>query len=70
MENDNSNQILIKKQQINRLEEVVIEGLKVDIVENKKARDKNKEVVRIVEEMKQELRDYERKNGRWKEIQY
>ena len=37
-------------------------------MENKKARDKNKEVVRIVEEMKQELRDYERKNGRWKEI--
>jgi len=38
------------------------------VEKNKKARDKDKEVVRIVEEMKQELRDYKRKNGRWKEI--
>ena len=36
-----------------KLEEVVIEGSKVEIIEKiKKARDKDKEVVRIVEEIK------------------
>ena len=40
-ENDNSNQILIKEQQIYNLVQVVIEGPKVDIVEKiKKARDR------------------------------
>ena len=35
------------------LHEVVIEGLEVDIVEKiKRARDKNKEVVRVIEKMK------------------
>ena len=53
VEKDNDNQVVIKNRQICRLEEVVIEGLEVDIVEKiKRARSKNKEVVRIVEEMK------------------
>ena len=35
------------------LHEVVIEGLEIDIVEKiKRARDKNKEVVRVIEKMK------------------
>ena len=52
-DNDNDNQIIIKDNWICSLEEVVIEGPEVDIVEKiKKARSKDKEVVRIVEEMK------------------
>jgi len=52
-ENDNNNQTLIKKQWIHSLVEVVIEGSKVEIVEKiKKSRSKDKEVVRIAEEMK------------------
>jgi len=38
---------------LHSLHEVVIEGLEVDIVEKiKRARDKNKEVVRVIEKMK------------------
>ena len=48
---DNKNQTLIKEQQIHNLAEVVIEGPKVDILEKIKiARNKDKEIVRIVEE--------------------
>ena len=50
---NNKNQIIIKDNQLCKLEEVIIEGLEVDIIEKiKKARSKNEEVVRIVEEMK------------------
>ena len=50
---DNENQIIIKDNWLRKLEEVIIEGPEVDIIEKiKKARDKNEEVVRIVEEMK------------------
>ena len=53
VENNNSNQTLIKEQWIYSLGEVVIKGPEVDIVEKiKKARSKNKEVVGVVEEMK------------------
>jgi len=53
VENDNDNQIFIKDNWICSLEEVVIEGPEVDIVEKiKKARNKDEEVVRIVEEIK------------------
>jgi len=53
VEKDNDNQVFIKDNWIRSLEEVVIEGPEVDIVEKiKKARSKDKEVVRIVEEMK------------------
>jgi len=50
---DNNNQVFIKDNWIRSLAEVVIEGPEVDIIEKiKKARSKDKEVVRIVEEMK------------------
>ena len=53
IEKDNKNQIFIKDCWLHSLHEVVINGLEVDIVEKiKKARSKNKEVVRVVEEMK------------------
>ena len=53
VEKDNEDQVLIKDNQICSLQEVVIEGLEVDIVEKiKRARSKDKEVVRIVEEIK------------------
>ena len=52
-ENNNSNQTLIKDHWIYNLIKVVIAGLKVDIVEKiKKARSKNEEVVRVIDEMK------------------
>jgi len=52
VEKDNKNQMLIKDCWVCSLQEVVIEGLEVDIVEKiKKARSKDKEVVRVVEEM-------------------
>jgi len=53
VENDNENQVFIKNCWLCRLQEVVIEELEVEIVEKiKKARSKDKEVVRVVEEMK------------------
>ena len=53
VENDNDNQIIIKDNWLCRLEEVIIEELEVDILEKiKKARSRDKDVVRIVEEMK------------------
>ena len=53
VEKDNENQIFIKDNWIHSLQEVVIEGPEVDIVEKiKKARSKDEEVVRIVKEMK------------------
>jgi len=55
VEKDNDNQVFIKDNWIRSLEEVVIEEPEVDIVEKiKKARSKNEEVVRIVEEGKSE----------------
>ena len=48
--NNNSNQTLIKEQWIHSLVGAVIEGPEVEIVE--KAREKNKEVVRVVKKMK------------------
>ena len=53
VEKDNDNQVFIKDNWIRNLQKVVIEGPKVDILEKiKKVRSKNKEVVRVVEEMK------------------
>jgi len=53
IENNNKNQILIKEQWICSLAEVVIEESEVDIVKKiKKAREKNKEIVRVVEMIK------------------
>jgi len=53
VEKDNENQVFIKDNWIGRLEEVVIEGSEVEIVEKiKRARTKDKDIVRVVEEMK------------------
>ena len=53
MERDNDNQIIIKDNWLCKLEEVVIEGPEVEIIiKIKKARSKDEEVVRIVEEIK------------------
>ena len=53
VEKNNNNQVFIKDCWLYSLHEVVIEGPEVDIVERiKKAKSKNKEVVRIVKEMK------------------
>jgi len=53
VENDNDNQVFIKDNWIRNLQEVVIEGPEVEILEKiKKARSKNKDVVRVVEEIK------------------
>ena len=64
VEKDNENQTLIKEQWIFNLVEVVIKGPEVEILEKIKiAREKNKEVVRVIENMKKEkvkvLRDNE-----------
>ena len=53
VEQDNKNQVSIKDCWVHSLQEVIIEGLEVEIVEKiKKARGKDEEVVRVVEEMK------------------
>ena len=50
---DNENQVFIKDNWIRNMQEVVVEGSEVDIVEKiKKVRSKDEEIVRIVEEMK------------------
>ena len=50
---DNEDQVLIKDSWIHSLGEVVIKGPEVDIIEKiKKAKGKDEEIVRIVEEMK------------------
>jgi len=53
VDKDNENQIIIKDNWLRRIKEVIIEEPEVEILEKiKKARDKDKEVFRIVEEMK------------------
>ena len=53
VEKDNDNQVFIKDNWICSMYEVVVEGLEVEIVEKiKKARSKNEDIVRVVEEMK------------------
>ena len=53
VDKDNENQVIIKDNWIRNLQEVVIEGPEVDIIEKiKKARSRDKDVVRVVEEMK------------------
>jgi len=53
VDKDNEDQIFIKDYWLCSLQEVVIEGLEVDIVEKiKKAKSKDKEVVRVVEKIK------------------
>jgi len=53
VENNNDNQVFIKNNWIHSLQKVVIEGPEVEILEKiKKARSKDKDVVRVVKEMK------------------
>jgi len=53
VDKDNQNQVIIKDNWIRNLQEVVIEGPEVDIIAKiKKARSKDEDVVRVVEEMK------------------
>ena len=53
VDKDNDNQVFIKDNWIRSMYEVIIEGSEVDLVEKmKKARSKDKDVVRVVEEMK------------------
>jgi len=64
VENDNKTKKVIKEEWVWNLVEVVVEGSEVDIIEKIKiARGKDKEVVRVVEEIKkagvQVLRDDE-----------
>ena len=53
VDKDNENQVFIKDNQIHSIQEVVIKGPEVEITKKiKKARSKDKDVVRIVKEMK------------------
>jgi len=53
IEKDNDNQVFIKNNWIRSMYEVVVEGLEVKVVEKiKKARSKDEDVIRVVEEMK------------------
>ena len=53
VDKDNENQILIKDNWIRSMYKVVVEGPEVEMLEKiKKARSKDKDVVRVVEEMK------------------
>ena len=66
VENDNDNQIIIKDNWLRRLEEVIIEGPEVDILEKiKKARSRDEDVVRIVEEIKK-TKVKELRGNEWK----
>jgi len=53
VEKNNENQVLIKDNWIHNLQEVVIEGPEVELLEKiKKARSKDKDVVKVLEEIK------------------
>ena len=53
VDKDNKNQVIIKDHWLCRLEEVIIEGSEVEILEKiKKAKSKEKDIVRVVEKMK------------------
>ena len=56
IENDNKNQKLIKEKWIREIIEAVVKELEMILVEKiKKARKKDKEVIKVVEEMKKKL---------------
>jgi len=57
VDQDNENQILIKDNWICSMYEVVVEGPEVDLVEKiKRARSKDEDVIRVVEEMSGRLK--------------
>ena len=62
---DNENQVVIKNNWIHSLQEVVIERPEVEILEKiKKARSKDEDVIRVVEEMKK-MRVKELQRNKW-----
>ena len=66
VDKDNENQIFIKDNWIHSIYEVVVEGLEVDLVEKiKKARSRDEDVIRVVEEIKK-ARVKELKGNEWK----
>ena len=55
VDKDNENQVFIKDNWIRSLQEAVIEGPEVEILEKiKKARSKDKDVVRVVEKIRRQ----------------
>ena len=65
VDRDNENQVVIKDKWIHSLQEVVIERLEVEILEKiKKARSKDKDVIRVVEKMKK-MRVKELQGNEW-----
>jgi len=53
VDRDNENQIFIKDNWVHNLQEVVIEGSEVELLKKiKKARSKDEDIVKVVEEMK------------------
>ena len=66
VDRDNENQVIIKDHWIHNLQEVVIEGPEVELLEKiKKAMSKDKDVVRVVEEMKK-AKVKELRGNEWK----
>jgi len=66
VDRDNENQIFIKDNWVYNLQEVVIEGPKVELLEKiKKARSKDKDIVRMVEKMKK-TKVKELRGNEWK----
>jgi len=66
VEKDNEDWVLVKDNWIHNLQEVVIEEPEVELLEKiKKARSKNKDVVRVVEEMKK-AKVKELRGSEWK----
>ena len=53
IDRNNENQVIIKDHWIHNLQEVVIEGLEVELLEKiKKKRSQNEDIVRVVKEIK------------------
>jgi len=66
VDRNNENQVIIKDHWIHNLQEVVIEGLEVELLEKiKKARSQNEDIVRVVEEIKK-TRIKELRGDEWK----
>jgi len=66
IDKDNENQIIIKDHWIRNMYKVMVEGLEVDLLEKiKKARSKDEDVIRVVEEMKK-VRIRELRGNEWK----
>ena len=65
IDRDNKNQVVIKDNWIRSLQKVVIEGPEVEMLEKiKRARSKDEEVIRVVEEMKK-MRVKELQGSEW-----